>query len=160
MQGQDQDLSGCRTSDVVSEVVMHSMLTSLEYIRLSYSLLNGLLERVQHLKYLYIYSKESVSLPSSIMWYLCLEQVYIRCSESTLTEDNIIAITSGGKITHAILLLLSIDKESIRPFMHNSPRLVLFAIWTRTKMTEECVDDLSLVAKSRGVVFFMYTYYL
>ena len=150
--------SGCVTSDVVSEVVMHSMLTSLEYIRLSYSLLNGLLERVQHLKYLYIYSKESVLLPRSIMWYSCLEQVYIRCTESTLTEDNTIAITSGGKITHAILLLSSIDEESIRRFMHNSPRLVLFAIWTRTKMTEECVEDLSMVAKSRGVLFFMNTY--
>ena len=40
--------------------------------------------------------------------------------------------------------------------MHNSPRLVLFAIWTRTKVTEECVKELRTVAKSRGVVVFEY----
>ena len=135
---------------------MRSMLSSLEYIRLSYSLLNGLLERVQHLKYLYIFSKETVLLPSSTVWYLCLEQVYIECTESTLTEDNITAITSGGKITHAILLLLTIDEESILRFMRNSPRLVMFAIWTKTRTTKKCVKELRMVAKSCGVVIFEY----
>ena len=148
---------GCCSSDVVSEVVMRSMLTSLEYIRLSHSLVHGLLECVQHLKYLYIFSEEmALFLPSSIMWYSCLEQVYIKCTEITLTEDDITAITSGGKITHAILLLLSIEKKSIRRFMHNSPRLVLFAIWTDIKMTEECVKELSMEAESHGVVVFKY----
>ena len=136
---------------------MGSMLTSLEYIRLSHSLVHGFLECVQHLKYLYIFSEEmALFLPSSKMWYSCLEQVYIKCTAFTLTEDDITAITSGGKITHAILLLLSIDEESILRFMHNSPRLVLFAIWTRTKVSEECVKELRTVAKSRGVVVFKY----
>ena len=147
----------CLTSDVVSDVVMGSMLTSLEYIRLSRSLLNGLLECVQHLKYLYIFSEEmALFLPSSKMWYSCLEQVYIKCTAFTLTEDDITAITSGGKITRAILSLMSIDEESILRFMHNSPRLVLFAIWTRTKVSKESVMELRTVAKSRGVVVFEY----
>ena len=148
----------CRKSDVVSEVVMSFMPTSLEFIRLSTigcSLLRGLLKRVQHLKYLHLRVATVLLLPSSIMFFPCLEQVYIECKKCTLTENNITALTSGGKITHAFLSLLTIDKENILNFMQNSPRLIMFCVRTvDIDMTEQYVKELRMVAKLRGVLTF------
>ena len=141
------------------EATPFSMCTSLEYLRVSYleycSFLPGLLERFRHLKYLYL-NVGTLSLPSSETCYSCLEQLYIRSAKSTLTEDIITAITSGGKITHAYLDVQSIDEELVLHFIRNSPRLVTFCVVA----SEDVLCKLRSITKSCGVLDFKMPRYI
>ena len=85
---------------------------SLEYLSLtcqSNTYLSGLVGCIDRLKYLYlrilhqanIWTNAPLSLHS--VFFVCsnLEQLYLEYQGETLTEELVIALTSGGKITHA-----------------------------------------------------------
>ena len=62
------------------------------------------------------------------MLYSNLEQLCIACRKYTLTEDDVSALTSGGRNTHACLSVCDIDEEHIDLFIQNSTQLKFFFV--------------------------------